>query len=307
MEQNKQQACSLPGSAGVSGWLKAYAQNAEKDFAWIHLVGPYVQKSRLGRGLADSGIKMLRCVPYSDGSSAVLVIGPKGEIERIKRLDDIDSFVPECVNRVWVGALPVPVELKELSPIWEDRCIEIFASESVPGQRKPSLLDVVSVDAEVRLEHAVREPVAIGVSSHIVGSGRIEALMAIEELYAAGLLPSKERGSFVKHVEIAPRMNARGSLPKGIVDRLQVVIEESSIDQLRPLLDAVSGLAEWNLSVWASELYPEPGRPLGASIDISMKRLSDQARAELEQLVRKVANSIGAEISLSWQYDIQRS
>lgn len=307
MERNKQQSCSLQRSSGVSGWLKGYARNAEMEFAWIHLDGPYIEKSRLGRGLSGSAIKMLRCIPYDDGSSAVLVRGPVEEIKRIVRLNEIDSFVQEQVKKIWVGALPVPRELLKLSPIWQDRCIEIFASEPSSGAKKPSLLDVVSVDAEISLEHAVREPVAVGVSAHLVGSGRIEGLVAIQVLHEAGQLPSKERGDFVKYVEISPRMNARGSLPKGIVDRLQVLIEESSIDQLRPIWDAISCLADSSLSLCASELCPVPGRVLGASVDISMKRQDQDSRAEIEQMVRKIGNEIGADIRVSWEYDVQRS
>lgn len=307
MEQNKQQPCSLPQKAGASSWLKGYARNAEMEIAWIHLERPYIEKSRLGRGLAGSNIKMHRCIPYDDGSSAVLVRGPKEEIKRIVRLSEMNSFVQEQVKKVWVGALPIPRELLELSPIWQDRCIQIFASEPASGAKKPSLLDIVSVDAGISLEHAAREPVAVGVSAHLVGSGRIEGLVAVEVLHEIGELPSKERGDFVKYVEIAPRMNARGSLPKGVVDKLQIMIEESSVDQLRPIWDAVGSLADSSLSLCASELCPMPGRVLGASVDIAMKRQSDESRANIEQMVRKICNDIGAEVGVSWQFEVQRS
>jgi len=304
-ERKPQNACEFghPSSA-AAGWLRAYASDAKHKFCWIESKGVYVSSNKLARSLANSRVKMLRCIVYVDGSSALLVRGPEQEVDRICRLASIESFLPEHVGRVWAGALPMPKPLLDKVPLCAEHGIRIMASDNGKPHMGPSLLDIVSMRAGVDLGYADRIFDALGAHVVMVGVDRIEKLVAVVELHHAGQLMPKSRKDFVKSVECLERIHSSSELPDKLVDQLHLIAEESSVGQLDKVWNRVREYADRNMDVRARQQSPKPGQPVAASIIVSMSRMKQPERDELSASVKQIAESIGAKMSMSWRYDV---
>lgn len=301
-EMRPQNACEFHSPRPPSGpsWLHAMAGKGQPEFMWILLRQPVASNSPLCRSLQQRYVILLRQFVYENGVGAMLVKGHPSELASIVRLQAAGSFYPSLVERVWIGALPIPEAIIANKPLGDERHIQIIGLDPDPSP-KDELLFEVSHDARVNLAMVIRNPVALGVFFLMAGRGRPEAVAAIEEMHASKALPSPSRAGVILSVVSDEVGNPPGS--GHYRDWLVLDFLDSRADQLRRFYGKVVGVLPADHAIYGHNLPPEPNSNVNAQVRIGMPRRPQEVRNRMEEYARIMGSKLNMKAHVSWVID----